>query len=312
MTLPHSLVKLRTSVMVNLPRSFESGQALLIVLLSMAVVLVLVLSILSRSITDVGVTTQGEESLRAFSAAEAGVEYALISGTSIGDTPLGQASFSADVSGFSSGEKYYVHPTLVGSGDLVTVWLVAHGDDGTLNCSEETCFTGSVVEVCWGEAGTPVDQATTPAVEIVVYYTETPGDYTTARVLRIPLDPNTARRSLNNFSAPDVGTCTIDDTDFQFRSQVDLAALGVPASSYDFENGLQFIRIRILYNVGESHPVGVNIDFPGNGILPSQGFKIESRGTAGSANRKIDVFQSFGELPPVFDAALFSFGGFSK
>lgn len=298
--------------MLGIKKSTESGQALLIVLLTMAVVLVLVLSVLSRSITDIGVTTRGDESLRAFSAAEAGVEQALISGTSIGDTPLGQASFSAIVSGFSAGEDYYLHPTAIGSGDLVTIWLVAHGDDGTLNCTDETCFTGSVIEVCWGEPGTASNQAITPAIEATVYYTEVPGDYTTARVVRAPIDPNTARRSSNNFVSPGAGTCEIAGTNFEFRSQLDLASLGVPASSYGVENGLQFVRVRMLYNTGVSHLVGVNVDFPGNGILPSQGFKIESRGVAGNTNRRIDVFQSFGELPPVFDSVLFSFGGFSK
>jgi len=300
--------------MVILPRSSESGQALLIVLLTMAVVLVLVLSVLTRSITDVGVTTQSDESLRAFSAAEAGVEYALISGTSIGNTPLGQASFSAEVSGFSSGEKYFLPPTAIGSGELITVWLVAHDDTGVLSCTDETCFTGNTIEVCWGEPGTAANSATTPAIEAVFYYAEVPGDYSTARIVRLPVDPNTARRSSNNFVSPNAGTCQIQDTGFEFSHQFDLTAtgLGIPASSYGFENGLQFVRVRMLYNVGVAHHAGVNVDFPGNGVLPSQGFKIESRGTAGNSNRKIDVFQSFGELPPVFDAALFSFGGLSK
>ena len=52
----------------------QSGQALLLVLLSMAVILTVVLSILSRSILDVAVTTGEEEALRAFSAAEAGMQ----------------------------------------------------------------------------------------------------------------------------------------------------------------------------------------------------------------------------------------------
>ncbi len=46
----------------------------MLVLLSMSVVLTLVLFILSRSITDIAVTTSQEEAVRAFSAAEAGVD----------------------------------------------------------------------------------------------------------------------------------------------------------------------------------------------------------------------------------------------
>ena len=59
----------------------ESGQALLIVVLSLAVVLTVVLSILARSVTDIKLSTGSEESLRAFSAAEAGIERALIAGS---------------------------------------------------------------------------------------------------------------------------------------------------------------------------------------------------------------------------------------
>ena len=55
-----------------LPRQTQSGQALLVILLSMAVILTLVLSVASSSITDVTVTTFEEDALRAFSAAEAG------------------------------------------------------------------------------------------------------------------------------------------------------------------------------------------------------------------------------------------------
>ena len=63
--------------MRNLPK-IESGQALLLVLLGMAVVLTIVLSILSRSVTDIAVTSREEEALRAFSAAEAGKIYMVV------------------------------------------------------------------------------------------------------------------------------------------------------------------------------------------------------------------------------------------
>ena len=56
----------------------QSGQALLIVLLSMAVILTVVLSFASKSITEVSITSYEEDALRAFSAAEAGVEKALL------------------------------------------------------------------------------------------------------------------------------------------------------------------------------------------------------------------------------------------
>jgi len=58
--------------------------------------------------------------------------------------------------------------------------------------------------------------------------------------------------------------------------------------------------------------VGINTNFPGNALLPSQGLRIESTGISGESNRKIDVFQGYGEPPPIFDGAVFSLGGITK
>jgi len=86
----------------------QSGQALLLVLLSMAVVLTIVLSVLSRTITDITITTKEEEALRAFAAAEAGVERALIIGSNTGEFGDG-ASFTATISNFGQLQSEYVY-----------------------------------------------------------------------------------------------------------------------------------------------------------------------------------------------------------
>ena len=56
----------------------QKGQALIIILLVMSVVLTVVLSSVSRSVTEIVVTGYEEDALRAFSAAEAGVEEKLL------------------------------------------------------------------------------------------------------------------------------------------------------------------------------------------------------------------------------------------
>ena len=66
----------------------NQGQALLIVLLTLSVVLTIVLSIVSRSITDISITSLEEDSQRAFNAAEAGVEQALLKGGAIAETDI--------------------------------------------------------------------------------------------------------------------------------------------------------------------------------------------------------------------------------
>lgn len=298
--------------MPSLPKR-ESGQALLLVLLSMAVVLTIVLSVLSRTITDVAVTTREEEALRAFSAAEAGVEQALIVGADIGTTTIGDAAFSADVSGFAAGTQEFASPIALASGESLLFWFVAHDADGNPVCNAlNPCFTGSQFRICWGKPGTPSGAATTPAVEISTFYAVTPGDYSTVRIGRVTADPNATRRSSNNFSADDGGSCTTGGESFAFQKVVDLSSLGVPAGSYGVQNGLQFAKVRLFYNTDVAHEAGTNVNFPSNAVLPSQGIRIKSLGVSGEANRRIDVFRGFGEPPPVFDVVIFSSSGITK
>lgn len=58
-------------------KNHKSGQVVLIVLLVMVVVLTIGLSLISQSVTDISISKDEEESIRAFSAAEAGIEAAL-------------------------------------------------------------------------------------------------------------------------------------------------------------------------------------------------------------------------------------------
>lgn len=289
----------------------RSGQALLLVLLSMAVVLTIVLSILSRSVTDIAVTSREEEALRAFSAAEAGFEQALIAGTDVGDN-LGDASFSAQVTDIASGVAEYVYPTSLLSGESVVTWYVSHDSNGDLICDAGAglgCYTGNEMNVCWGLAGAAGDQDTTPAIEVSVFYTDPPGDYSTATVARETVDSNDVRRADNRFSTPDGGTCIVAGQTFEFQKNIVFNDLGIPGSVRDQENGLQFARIRLLYNTDLPHPVGVIVS---GGVLPSQGKRVESTGLAGESTRKIEVFQSFPEPPPIFDSGVFTLGNLEK
>lgn len=300
--------------MNTLPNFKESGQALLIVVLALAVVLTIVLSVLARSVTDIKVSTSSEEALRAFSAAEAGIETALntlIVGQSTGD--FEGASFNASVTEVGEGALSFTNPSFLFSGETSLFWFVAHDASGNLICDlSNNCFTGDQIKICWGKEGTSASSAETPALEISLIYAESPGDYSSLRVAREALDPNASRRSLNNFSQPDSGSCTIGSETFAFQKTLDLATLGVPSASYSNSDGLQFGVVRMLYNEITSHTTGISVDFPGNGILPSQGVAVESSGTSGESNRKINVFQGYGEPPLPFGAVVFSPTGITK
>lgn len=293
-----------------------SGQALLIVLLSMSVVLTIVLSILARSTVDIGVSSRSEESVRAFSAAEAGIEQRLVAGVygpysgSVGDS-----TFSGDVTRFSSGVSEFILPSSYYSGESATVWFVSHDKTtGNLSCSgpENPCFTGNQIQVCWGKENTSDSSPYTPAIEVSVIYLSTAGDYTTARIGRAVVDPNATRRSLNSFSDRDGVTCQVDSQNFPFSKNIKLDSAipsgGLGISNSGTANVLQLARISFLYN-NEGHPVSVKVT---GGTLPAQGVVIDSSGVSGSSTRKVEVIRGFKELPGIFETAVFSQGSITK
>lgn len=284
----------------------QKGQALLIVLLSMAVVLTITLSILSRSVTDIKISSQDEDSLRAFSAAEAGVEQALV-GIS-GPFDFGNAQVSASVINFAEGTNKFAFPANFFSQDQVYTWFVGHNADGDPSCAGP-CFTGESVVVCWGEAGTSADNSMTPALEASIYYALTPGDYKTVQIARITADPNVSRRTSNSFAETDGQNCQISNRTLAFKKTINFSSLGIPSAVYNAANGLQFMTLRLIYNQDQAQPLGVD---GGSSVFPSQGKMIESKGSSGLANRRLEVFQSYQEIPIVFASSVFSSGALIK
>ncbi len=299
--------------------SAQSGQALVLILLSLSVVLTLVLFVLSRSVTDIAVSSREEEAVRAFSAAEAGIEKSLVVGVSSPLTEIGDASYTADVTSFAQGASGFAYPINLSSGEAATLWFADHDADSNIVCGGSRCFTGSQLKICWGKPGTLATSAVTPAVELSVFYTLTPGDYSTLRIARAAFDPYGDRRTMgvggsspNNFSDRDLGTCTIGGDGFEFQKTIDLATLGILPGSYSAEGGLQLARLRLFYNTDSAHKVGFDVGFPGNSTLPSQGLAVDSSGEAGESTRRLSVFQGWPEAPSVFGYSVYSSIGLTK
>lgn len=279
-------------------KSNQKGQVLVLVLLSLSVVLTLVLYILSRSVTDISVSSGQEAAVRAFSAAEAGIEKALVIGAGSDSTAVGDASYSTSVAEFAVGTYDFAFPSLIYSGDTMTTWFISHDANNNLICDgSHPCFTGNQMKVCWGNAGTATGNTTTPAIEVTVYYENTPGDVATTRLARITADPNAGRTATNFFGAPDAGTCTIAGQTYQFAKTFTFASLGIPAGVYGVTNGLVMAKTRMLYNTDTPHIIATTVNFGGNSTLPSQGQNIDSVGVAAGSNRRVVVFQGYSESP---------------
>lgn len=288
----------------------QSGQALVLVLLSLSVVLTIVLFVVARSVTDVAVSSGSENSIRAFSAAEAGVEKALVGlGTTSPTTAsIGDASYTASINPLAGAGTSYNYPAALSSGDSMTVWFVSHDTDGNLYagaCSATyPCFSGTQMTVCWGKPGTAASSAIAPAIEISVFYEATP-----IRIGRVTADPYRTRPGSNNFADIDhVTSCTISGVTYAFQKTINFGP-DIGATNSNTAGNLQFARVRMFYN-SNAQPVGISV---AGSSLPSQGLSISSTGTAGSSNRKVLVFQSWPEVPSVFDYAVYNgTGGLTK
>jgi Tfp pilus assembly protein PilX len=292
----------------------ESGQAIVLVLLSLAVVLTIVLFVLARSVTDIAVSSRSEEAVRAFSAAEAGIENALVIGlgatSGIGCDSTGSncsANFVSNVTGFAEGSGSFDYPPQLLSGDSMTTWFVAHLDNGSLGCdANNPCFNGTQMNVCWGESGTSQSSSTTPAIEVSVFYETTPGNPATVNIKRVTADPYGGRSVSNGFGGITGVNCPITGSSYAFNKTIVFGSTGlnIPSGSRPL-----FARIRMFYNTTLTHPVGISVS---GGLLPSQGQDIISTGSAGDANRKVAVFQGWPEPPAVFDFAIYSGTGLTK
>ena len=318
-----------------------SGQALLVVLLAMSVVLTLVLSVVARSVTDVSITSYSEDSVRAFDAAEAGVEQAIVKGGGINQNFDNGAQVNAFIDplnpeGGVNDQNQFLYPVELSSGESATFWFVSHDANGNLTCSGSGCYTGTgIFRICWGSKGnvyndspTPPTTHAKPAIELSIYYdwnlatnsiggAISSGDFSNVKVSKITLDPNGSRRSLNNFGSTDSGQCTIANRNYQFRKGGNLldfsdtppSLFTIPPNCSGEDGCLLMARVRMLYN---DTPDQIAIDMQNPDSLPVQGAVIKSTGSSGSTERKINLVRGYPELPTVFDSVIFSKGDLIK
>ena len=119
--------------------NMRRGQALIAVLLILGVVVTVSLSIASRSITEVSVSTAQEEAARALAAAEAGVE-AKLSGSTLPDAGnVGTSTYTVTLADFGTVNTPLALVQRLTSGESVTVNLAG--------------YTAGSIGVCWSGVG---------------------------------------------------------------------------------------------------------------------------------------------------------------
>ena len=268
------------------------GQTVLITVLVLTIALTVALSLMRRTTSDVQTTAQLEESARAFSAAEAGIEDALMRAagtTATIQSAQGSATFDTTYATLGGSSDVYTWETSVEKGDVATVWLVPHTQDNVLDESGSDHYckaAGScTIDICWDQPNT----ASVSATEVGVLY-KTGSTYATER---FAFDPDTARAGNMFTRVSGLGTgCGKTNV---YKATVTLpAAPALPLA----------LRLRPYYNQTAYAVAPVS-----GRTLPSQGFEVSSTGkTDSGVSRKIMVKKTYDAPASVFDFVLYATG----
>ena len=275
----------------------ESGQIVLILLLVITVALGIGLAVVSRSITDVSTATRVEESARAFSAAEAGIEKALFGDYSGVVAPSGGASANVfPLEDLPKAREALEYPPLKQE-DVAQIWLEDPQGEVSKN------YTQSTIDVFWGLQGisNPTDRA---AVAITVVYREGV-DYKSAKFF---FDPNPiVRAGSGGFNQGRSPSCS--DSLPTITTSMGVSRKFYCRVNLDLPQNSILMRARLLYNI-IPQPLALN---PLNsGSIPPQASIFTSIGTSGQVQRKVQVFKLDKVVPPYFDYAIFSAGEITK
>jgi len=256
----------------------HEGQAGLLLLVVIGVVVGLIMSIASRSISDSAMSRKGKESNAAFSVAENGIEEALQALANGGTPPTGPQTISdstGNISGTyevtetSSFELYVKEGESAQidfggvAGNVAVRWVLPSEDPGT--CSE-------------GSGNAPA------ALEITLFSTT-----------------NVATRSYYNAYG-----CNQTSTNGFLNAGIGTAGFG-SLKTVGIGTQDRFMRLKPIYN---GATIRVSTAIPN--LLDSTLYLLQSAVTGGDAQKEIEVKRSFDTAGSVFDYALFSGGTITK
>lgn len=249
----------------------ESGQMLLIVVLTMIVALTVGLSVVSRTITNLRISKQSEESQRAFQAAEAGIEKTLESGVGAANPQeLGNnAQYKTEVNSPTGNTLVLNGGEIVEQDVGMDIWLSNYPNYTNQVCPS-SCTISFYFNTSQNSCSTGSGNNTRAGIEIVALT----GLISNPTVTKYLFDPCAGRtQGANNTIA---GT-TIDSTTFQNGASISIT------------NGI-IARVIPIYN-------SVKIGVTSSVNIPIQGRIIESTGQSGETIRKVQYFQSHPQLP---------------
>lgn len=282
----------------------QIGQVILGLILVMVIALGIGLSVVQRSLVDISTSSKVEDSSRAFSAAEAGIEKALKSDTTAVNFAESRSSATVYDSGplpvipsVGNRQDPLAYPSLAKE-EVAHFWLA----DFTSTTNPPAVFYNPSplrqLDVYWGNSAT--DKA---ALELTLVS----HDGTSYLSRKWYLD-QISRTPPNNFEVITCGGHVVGSNTYQCKRTI-----GASPDTLSLPTGLMLLRTRLLYN-STSQPVAIQaVGTCGQSCsIPSQVKLLTSVGISGETQRRIQVFQIEKVVPPYFDFAIFSAGVVGK
>lgn len=254
----------------------RSGQILILVLLVVVVALAVGLSVASRNITNLRTSTQTEQSQRAFSAAEGGVEDVLSRLSSISVPVGGQTTVPVDVGGIVA--------NVVVLGSNIYQATIAEGIVGQVDLAGSS---GSVT-IEWAK-NSETQESTEPAsLEITQVYGTSPNYLQKRYAYSAGAFPGRDEQGFSSASCSGSG-------EFKCRVSITLEANPV------------LLRIRPFW-------VATTVRVQGSSDLPLQTYDVTSTATTDlGITRRVQVQRTaLPQLPASFDYVLYSDQSISK
>lgn len=300
----------------------EKGQVVLILILIMSVALTIGLAIVQKSLVDVSTSSKAEQSSRAFSAAEAGVEKALKESETTAHLtdPLSFSGNNSQVKEITdtglippvpvpgSQQNPLEIPPLAKE-EVTQVWLA---DFNSYSNPPNIFYNQNTLDIYFGNSPADKDPV---AIEVTLIYHDgtkyTSKKWFLDQISRTPANGfEVVSNCAGNYQPP--GGLSA----YQCKKTLG-ASPDTPLPSV-LPSALILLRARLLYNT-TSQPFALqavacppSVQTCINYSIPPQGRIIVATGASGETERRVKVFQLDKVLPPYFDYAIFSAGEITK
>lgn len=260
----------------------RSGQILILVLLVVVVALAVGLSVASRNITNLRTSTQTEQSQRAFSAAEGGVEDVLSRLSQIATSPNITTGVSEDVTVGGIVARVEV------IGSQIYQATIEEGTVGQIDLAGPPAASGPSLTVEWAKNSDTFESSQPASIEVTQVYGTSPNYNQTRNAYS---GGTFAGRDETGFTG---GSCIYSD---EFKCRVTVAIGANPV----------VLRIRPFW-------VKTTVKVTSSGTLPLQTYDLTSTATTDlGLTRRVQVTRTaLPALPAAFDYVLFSEGSIVK